>query len=327
MRQRDGGSGMAVGSGPGVAALSWSPGAARTPPGRTELQLKLGAVAALLLLPLCCGLGALCCVRGPAGSGPRGAALSLLGCLGGGVLLGTALLDLLPTYLGSIGAALRELRIPLQFPLPEFLLAMGFLLVLVLEHAALALRDRPAGAEEDDGEDEEGADRALLTAAAPPAPPGRPSPLRAGLLVVALVLHGALEGLALGLQEPGGAALRLCVALLLHKGLVAFGLALQLLRGRLRRSAVAAALLLFSLASPLGAAVGAAVEAAAGGGPRQRLGRSVAEGMAAGAFLYVTLLEVLPRELGGGATRLRVPKVLALLGGFALVTATLFIRV
>eukprot|EP00076_Gallus_gallus_P033695 XP_024999233.1 zinc transporter ZIP1 isoform X2 [Gallus gallus] len=274
---------MAVGSGPGVAALSWSPGAARTPPGRTELQLKLGAVAALLLLPLCCGLGALCCVRGP--------------------------------------------RAPLQFPLPEFLLAMGFLLVLVLEHAALALRDRPAGAEEDDGEDEEGADRALLTAAAPPAPPGRPSPLRAGLLVVALVLHGALEGLALGLQEPGGAALRLCVALLLHKGLVAFGLALQLLRGRLRRSAVAAALLLFSLASPLGAAVGAAVEAAAGGGPRQRLGRSVAEGMAAGAFLYVTLLEVLPRELGGGAARLRVPKVLALLGGFALVTATLFIRV
>ena len=63
---------MAVGSGPGGAALSWSPGAARTPPGRTELQLKLGAVAALLLLPLCCGLGALCCVRGPAGSGTGG---------------------------------------------------------------------------------------------------------------------------------------------------------------------------------------------------------------------------------------------------------------
>ena len=46
--------------------------------------------------------------------GPRSAALSLLGCLGGGVLLGTALLDLLPTYLGSIGAALRELRIPVR---------------------------------------------------------------------------------------------------------------------------------------------------------------------------------------------------------------------
>uniref|UniRef100_A0A8C9LDE4 Solute carrier family 39 member 1 n=1 Tax=Pavo cristatus TaxID=9049 RepID=A0A8C9LDE4_PAVCR len=198
---------------------------------------------------------------------------------------------------------------------------MGFLLVLVLEHAALALHDRPAGAEEE--EDEE-ATAALLTAGDPPTPPGRPSPLRAGLLVLALVLHGALEGLALGLQEPGGAALRLCLALLLHKGLVAFSLALQLLRGRLRRLAVAASLLLFSAASPLGAAVGAAVEAA-GGGPRQRLGRSVAEGLAAGAFLYVTLLEVLPRELGGA--RLRVPKVLALLGGFALVTATLFIRV
>ena len=50
----------------------------------------------------------------PPPPGPRSAALSLLGCLGGGVLLGTALLDLLPTYLGSIGAALRELRIPVR---------------------------------------------------------------------------------------------------------------------------------------------------------------------------------------------------------------------
>ena len=30
------------------------------------------------------------------------------------MLLGTALLDLLPTYLGSIGGALRELRIPVR---------------------------------------------------------------------------------------------------------------------------------------------------------------------------------------------------------------------
>uniref|UniRef100_A0A669R4Q1 Solute carrier family 39 member 10 n=1 Tax=Phasianus colchicus TaxID=9054 RepID=A0A669R4Q1_PHACC len=181
---------------------------------------------------------------------------------------------------------------------------MGFLLVLVLEHAALALHERPAGAQgggaEEEDEEDEDASRALLTSGAPPTPPGRPSPLRAGLLVLALVLHGALEGLALGLQEGGGAALRLCLALLLHKGLVAFGLSTQLLRGRLRRGAVVASLLLFSAASPLGAAVGAAVEAAAGGGARQRLGRSVAEGLAAGAFLYVTLLEVLPRELGGG---------------------------
>nr|XP_047905185.1 zinc transporter ZIP1 [Anser cygnoides] len=151
-----------------------------------------------------------------------------------------------------------------------------------------------------------------------------PSPLRAGLLVLALALHAALEGLALGLQEAGGAALRLCLALLLHKGLVAFSLALQLLRGRLRRAAVAACLLLFALMAPLGVAVGLAVTVS-GGGPRQRLCRSVLEGLAAGTFLYVAFLEVLPRELGG--PRLRVPKVLALLAGFGLVTAVLFIRI
>ncbi|XP_040394532.1 LOW QUALITY PROTEIN: zinc transporter ZIP1, partial [Cygnus olor] len=313
---------------PGPRSWPGAPGPRRgsPPPG---LGLKLGAVAALLLLPLGCGLGPLCCLRHPAGTADsHSPGLSLLSCFAGGVLVGTCLLDLLPAYLAGIAAALEELRVPLQFPLPEFILAMGFFLVLVLEQAALAQQDRaspPAGEEED--EEEATAARALLAAGtprAPPSPPSPPSPLRAGLLVLALALHAALEGLALGLQEAGGAALRLCLALLLHKGLVAFSLALQLLRGRLRRAAVAACLLLFALMAPLGVAVGLAVTVS-GGGPRQRLCRSVLEGLAAGTFLYVAFLEVLPRELGG--PRLRVPKVLALLAGFGLVTAVLFIRI
>ncbi|KAM9169085.1 LOW QUALITY PROTEIN: zinc transporter ZIP1 [Mergus octosetaceus] len=327
---------MAAGGGPGAAELAWSPGAAPrgAPPG---LGLKLGALAALLLLPLGCGLGPLCCLRHPPGTADlQSLGLSLLSCFAGGVLLGTCLLDLLPSYLAGIAAALEELRVPLQFPLPEFILAMGFFLVLVLEQAALAQQDTTdpnRGGEDEDEEEATASARALLSTGTPRNPPGSPnapSPLRAGLLVLALALHGALEGLALGLQEAGGAALRLCLALLLHKGLVAFSLALQLLRGRLRRGAVAACLLLFALTAPLGVAVGLAVTVpgsggAGGGGPRQRLCRSVLEGLAAGTFLYVAFLEVLPRELGG--PRLRVPKVLALLAGFGLVTAVLFVRI
>ncbi|NXV52543.1 S39A1 protein, partial [Uria aalge] len=314
------------GSGAGAAELAWSPGAAaRPPPG---LEAKLGSLVLLLLLPLACGLAPLCCFRQPPGAAAaRSPVLSLVSCFAGGVFLGTCLLDLLPDYLASISAALEGLRVTLQFPLPEFILAMGFFLVLVLEQVAMAQQEPSAAAEET---------RALLPTTAsiqtPPSSSSSPSPrvpavpggaMRAGLLVLALALHAVLEGLALGLQEGEGAVLRVCLALLLHKCAVAFSLALKLLGGRLRPPAVAACLLLFAMMSPLGVGLGTVV--AAGAGPRQRLCRGVLEGLAAGTFLYITFLEILPQELG--VAQHRVPKVLLLLAGFALVTGILFIKI
>ncbi|NXD88798.1 S39A1 protein, partial [Halcyon senegalensis] len=254
----------------------------------------------------------------------RSPVLSLVSCFAGGVFLGTCLLDLLPDYLASIGAALEGLRVPLQFPLAEFILAMGFFLVLVLEQVVLAQREPSPTAEES---------RTLLPAGSvqSPAPqpgaaaiPGARGAVRAALLVLALALHAVLEGLALGLQEAGGAVLRVCLALVLHKCAVAFSLALKLLRARLRPPAVAAGLALFAAMSPLGVGLGAAVAAGAAG-PRQRLCRGVLEGLATGTFLYITFLEILPQELG--VPRHRVPKVILLLAGFALVTAILFVKI
>ncbi|NXN97940.1 S39A1 protein, partial [Rhinopomastus cyanomelas] len=307
--------------------LAWSPEAAlRPPPG---LEAKLGSLVLLLLLPLACGLAPLCCFRDPHSTADaRSPLLSLVSCFAGGVFLGTCLLDLLPDYLASISAALQGLQVTLQFPLAEFILAMGFFLVLVLEQVALAQREPPSAIAEET--------RALLPPTAsiqapPPLPPPQPSgsiasargAVRAALLVLALALHSVLEGLALGLQEAEGAVLRVCLALLLHKCAVAFSLALKLLRGRLRPPAIAGCLVLFAMMSPLG--VGLGTVAAAGAGPRQRLCRGVLEGLAAGTFLYITFLEILPQELG--VPQHRVPKVILLLAGFALVTAILFVKI
>ncbi|XP_014817833.1 PREDICTED: zinc transporter ZIP1-like [Calidris pugnax] len=205
---------------------------------------------------------------------------------------------------------------------------MGLFLVLVLEQVALAQQELPGAAEET---------RALLPTSIQAPPPSSSSPssscssplipggaIRAGLLVLALALHSVLEGLALGLQEGEGGVWRVCLALLLHKSAVAFSLALELLGGRLRPPAVAASLFLFSLMSPLGVALGTAA-VATGAGPRQRLCRGVLEGLAAGTFLYITFLEILPQELG--VPRHRIPKVILLLAGFALVTGILFIKI
>ncbi|XP_072702684.1 zinc transporter ZIP1 isoform X1 [Ciconia boyciana] len=309
---------MAAGTGNGEE-LAWSPGMAPRPsPG---LEAKLGSLVLLLLLPLACGLAPLCCFRQlPSSADARSPVLSLVSCFAGGVFLATCLLDLLPDYLASISAALEGLRITLQFPLPEFILAMGFFLVLVLEQVALAQQELSSVPEET---------RALLPAGSiqTPSPqppvPGARGAVRAGLLVLALALHAVLEGLALGLQEAEGAVLRVCLALLLHKCAVAFSLGLKLLGGRLRTPAVVACLALFAMMSPLGVGLGTAV--AAGAGPRQRLCRGVLEGLAAGTFLYITFLEILPQELG--VPQHRVPKVILLLAGFALVTAILFIKI
>ncbi|XP_041323325.1 zinc transporter ZIP1 isoform X2 [Pyrgilauda ruficollis] len=296
------------------ASLAWSPGAASQPP--PGLAVKLGSLVLLLLLPLACGLAPLWCFRQP--PDPRSPVLSLVSCFSGGVFMGTFLLDLLPDYLGSIAAALEGLRV--TFPLPEFILAMGFFLVLVLEQATLAQRELAEPPEES---------RALLPgasiqAAAPvgSAAPGGRGALRAGALALALALHAVLEGLALGLREGEAAALRVLLALLLHKGAVAFGLSLELLRSRLRPPAVASCLALLALMSPLGVGVGTAL--AAGAGPRQRLCRAVLEGLAAGTFLFVTFLEILPQELGAPGNR--IPKVILILAGFALVSAVLFVK-
>ncbi|XP_061872248.1 zinc transporter ZIP1 [Colius striatus] len=315
---------MAAGN--GVEELAWSPGSApRPPPG---LEAKLGSLVLLLFLPLAFGLAPLCCFRQPPSSADAGSpvVLSLVSCFAGGVFLATCLLDLLPDYLSSISAALEGLRITLQFPLPEFILAMGFFLVLVLEQVALAQQEPSSPCSSSSSVPEES--RALLPpgsiqSASPPPGAGARGAVRAGLLVLALALHAVLEGLALGLQEAEGAVLRVCLALLLHKCAVAFSLALKLLRGRLRPPAVAACLLLFAMMSPLGVGLGTVV--AAGAGPRQRLCRGVLEGLAAGTFLYITFLEILPQELG--VPQHRVPKVILLLAGFALVTAILFIKI
>ncbi|KAM6365425.1 LOW QUALITY PROTEIN: zinc transporter ZIP1 [Pluvialis apricaria] len=316
----------ATGNGAGTEELAWSPGTApRPPPG---LEAKLGSLVLLLLLPLACGLAPLCCFRQPPSSAAsRSPALSLVSCFAGGVFLGTCLLDLLPDYLASIRAALEGLHVTLQFPLPEFILAMGFFLVLVLEQVAVAQREPATTAAEETrtllppGSIQTQSPQNLVRAAVAAAAAARI--VRAGLLVLALALHAVLEGLALGLQEGEGAVLRVCLALLLHKCAVAFSLALKLLRGHLRPPAVALCLGLFAMMSPLGVGLGTAV--AAGAGPRQRLCRGVLEGLAAGTFLYITFLEILPQELG--VPHQRVPKVLLLLAGFALVTGILFIKI
>lgn len=257
-------------------------------------------------------------------------ALSLVSCFAGGVFLATCLLDLLPDYLAAIDEALEALHVTLQFPLQEFILAMGFFLVLVMEQITLAYKEQSSPPHPEET-------RALLGTVnggpqhwhdGPGIPqasgtPAASSALRACVLVFSLALHSVFEGLAVGLQRDRARAMELCLALLLHKGILAVSLSLRLLQSHLRVQVVAGCGILFSCMTPLGIGLGAALAESAG--PLHQLAQSVLEGMAAGTFLYITFLEILPQELA--TSEQRILKVILLLAGFALLTGLLFVQI
>ncbi|KAI3361014.1 hypothetical protein L3Q82_012909 [Scortum barcoo] len=306
------------------------------------LEIKLGALVVLLGTTLLFGFAPLCIVRGAGRCSVnpevRRRLLSMITCFAGGVFLATCLLDLLPDYLKGIDEAFSRAGITLQFPLPEFIMAMGFFLVLVLEQVVLAFKDQSSSHTEER--------RALLVDSSVQASDrnghhhshrraseddgshfhvdfGPQSALRAFILVFSLSLHSVFEGLAVGLLEEGKEVLEICLALMIHKSIISFSLAFKLTQGQLRRSVVAGCLLLFAAMSPLGIGVGIGLTETKAS-PQHQLARSTLEGLAAGTFIYITFMEILPHELSSG--RNRIPKVAMLLVGFAVVTTVLFIK-
>uniref|UniRef100_W5MQA6 Solute carrier family 39 member 1 n=1 Tax=Lepisosteus oculatus TaxID=7918 RepID=W5MQA6_LEPOC len=139
--------------GPGVQTPGWEQAAPPAPGSVSGLDFKLGSLFLLLAATLLCGFAPLCLVRGSGrcSTDPdlRRKVLSLVSCFAGGVFLATCLLDLVPDYLSAINEAFESMQITLQFPLPEFILAMGFFLVLVMEQIVLAYKDQSGGSLEE----------------------------------------------------------------------------------------------------------------------------------------------------------------------------------
>ncbi|XP_078736975.1 LOW QUALITY PROTEIN: zinc transporter ZIP1-like [Lampetra fluviatilis] len=270
-------------------------------------------------------------------AGPLGVCvLGMLQCAAAGVFLSTCLLDLVPDYLSSIASSLAQWGGQTSFPLDMFIMAAGFLLVLLLEQLALSCCSHGNHEAPDDRERQ-----ALLDPRASHSGGslnhghghghghgGTTSGwVRVVTFACALSIHSAFEGLACGLQLSATQLARLCGSLFLHKALVALGLGLELWGPGKTVSRPAGWLLaaIFSLASPLGMLGGALVtrgDPVAPGG--NTMARSVLEGVSAGTFVFVTFVEILPQGLQAPGPPML--KMLSLLLGFSVVTATLFIE-
>ncbi|XP_076027388.1 zinc transporter ZIP1 [Genypterus blacodes] len=301
------------------------------------LQVKLGALVGLLCLTLFFGFipARVKWFRDTNGTEIHRTVLSLISCFAGGVFLSACLLDIIPDYLSDMNAELEARMVEPGFPLPEFIMAAGFFMVLILERMVMSCRHTGGSQAErapllQANEHGHGHGHGHGTATSRDLESSghhihvdlqAHSSFRSFMLFLSLSLHSLFEGLAIGLQRTDSKVLEICIAILVHKSIIVFSLSVKLVQSAVRPLWVVAYIGVFAVMSPLGIGIGISVmEAQLASGT---LIQAVLEGLAAGTFVYITFMEILPHELNSPERQLL--KVLFILLGFSVMAALSFL--
>ncbi|XP_065179465.1 zinc transporter ZIP1-like [Sycon ciliatum] len=143
------------------------------------------------------------------------------------------------------------------------------------------------------------------------------------VLLAALSLHTLFEGLALGLQSDTDGVIEIFIAILLHKCVLAFALGIRMVKLKATTRRILLAALLFAGMSPIGGAIGIAVEANATNEVDRQLVTACLQGIATGTFLFVTFLEIISPEIQGkhspGESDIHVMRLALIVFGFAII--------
>lgn len=254
----------------------------------------------------------------------------------------------------------------LHFPLAEFIVSMGFLLVFVLEQMLLAFRD-PMGCESLEkkahidphvtksrdssgcsrrlsGADESLEKQALID---PHMTQSRDSPgrsrrlsgtygsaspehigLRVFLLVFCLCVCALVEGLSAGSKPVPELIPQICAMLFLRQGIVAFSLSVRMSHYGLRQAVTSGCLFLFSLSCPVGIGIGMGMGMGMVGMNPSAPGHLVRCAVEGLASgIFIYISIAGLRWQESVSPKHRIHKVTFLLTGFALVTVVLFCKV
>jgi len=154
---------------------------------------------------------------------------------------------------------------------------------------------------------------------------GYVSTLRSILVVLALSIHGCLEGLSLGLETTTDGIWIMFGALSAHKIAIGFSIGMELLEKGVKLTHYALYMVIFSIASPLGGAIGGAISGlsstdTAGGA----ITIFILSGFSAGTILYVVFCEILERERSKAYGR--IARYIALLAGFVVMACLLIVH-
>ena len=139
--------------------------------------------------------------------------------------------------------------------------------------------------------------------------------LRCAVLLIALSIHALFEGMAVGLQDELAKLVNLFIGVIVHECLVSFAMGISLAKQRLRVTTVVKLALLLCAMIPIGISLGLVIGVVhnfAGS-----ITSAVLQALAAGTFIYVIFMEILPAELN--VQRDRLLKVFFFFFGFVLI--------
>ena len=141
------------------------------------------------------------------------------------------------------------------------------------------------------------------------------SALRTIMMVIALSIHGCLEGLALGLAEDSADVWIMFSALTVHKIAISFSVSMELLEKEVRIKYHIFYMVIFSIASPIGASIGAILlEYSDSSTKAGSLTIIFLNSLSGGTIMFVVFCEILERERSKSYGRFT--RLLALIVGF-----------
>lgn len=268
------------------------------------------------------------------GSGQRGGVVfSCLNLFGAGVIITTALTNMLPEVNVFLQHNYRQGEISnTGLPLAEIWMLCGFFLIFLIEELTHLLVSRcQQGSVKTTAEHHLDERSSMLGHGHShlPANLGDQESLKASisgfLVVLAISFHELFEGIAIGLAGSTKTVWLYFIAVASHKYVLAFCIALQLVTSGVRPCISIFYISVFSFANTLGAFVGILLaEWVKSEEETQTLVVTVLQGIAAGSLLFVGFLEILEKERQKGTNGLIQITFLGL--GFACMLGLEFIE-
>ncbi|KAI8037111.1 hypothetical protein M5D96_009858 [Drosophila gunungcola] len=196
---------------------------------------------------------------------------------GGGVLIATTFIHMLPEVVEVVGA-LQDCRmlVPTPFGLPEVLLCTGFYLMYCIEEAMHFIVRR----RQQKKLQEVVVIKEVGVVVQPEETPKQPNWLRGLGIIVALSLHELFGGMAIGLEMSVSTVWFMTGAIAVHKLVLAFCIGMEIMMAHTRWLLAVVYLLVFSIVTPIGVGIGIA-------------------GLACGTLIYVVFFEIVAKNHAG----------------------------
>lgn len=231
------------------------------------MTLRIAAIVVILVIGLLGGLLPMWI-----GYTPRTQRFFSLGnALSAGIFLSAGLIHMLPDAEENLRGVLGE------FPVASLIAVLGFFIVLFVERVVSS-----AEAEADEA---------------------RRGAVYAYILALVLSIHAFIAGVAVGTEQTAAGLLVLLIAIIAHKGSEAFALGLSMVRGNISGSRIPRTIGIFAFMTPLGIVFGSLLSTALTGHTAM-LFAGIFDALAAGTFIYVSVLDVIGEEFALPGDRL-----------------------